>query len=169
LWFIFGANNRGLILVLALLFGISAFIVNNYLIALVCSIFSIAWLFFCYFYVMSVHSSNMAASENRCRQEGYIKLLNEIYYDKLARKFDKYDKKNTQKITNVSNAPQEKKMIVVCTKCGKRLSMLHSKCDSCGAIVTKESFVEDIWSDIPSMKKDSQVCSIKDQTNKNTK
>ena len=92
-WFYFGANNRGIVLLVALLLGGCCFAVDNIAVGIGLLIFSGVWMVISYVYVKLMHKNAMLASQNRCNDPKYVELLNEIKYDKLARKFDNFYKK----------------------------------------------------------------------------
>ena len=90
LWFFFGANNRGIVLLFSLLLGGCSFAVDNASAGIGLLIFSAAWMILCVIYVKLVHKNAIIESRKRCNDPNYIELLNEIKYDKLARKFDNF-------------------------------------------------------------------------------
>lgn len=92
LWFYFGANNRGIVLGISLFLGIASLSVNNVSGGAGLLAFSAIWMIVCYVYVKIAHKDAMEESKKRCASTEYIELLNQIKYDKLARKFDNYYK-----------------------------------------------------------------------------
>ena len=91
-WFIFAANNRGIVLLASLLLGLCCFGVNNVSTGIGLLVFSAVWMIISYAYVRIVHKDKIRASEVRCSDPTYIELLNAIKYDKLASKYDDFYK-----------------------------------------------------------------------------
>ena len=89
-WFIFAANNRGIVLLFSLLLGGVCLAVENIATGIGFLVFSAIWMTLSYIYVKHVHKDAMIASQNRCNAPEYIELLNTIKYDKLANKFNNF-------------------------------------------------------------------------------
>ena len=92
-WFVFAANNRGIVLLFSILFGGVCFPADNIATGIGFLVFSAIWMALSYIYVKHVHKDAMIASQNRCNNPEYIELLNAIRYDKLANKFNNFYKK----------------------------------------------------------------------------
>ena len=93
LWFYFGANNRGIVLMFSLLLGIICFPVENIAAGIGLLVFSVVWMVVCFIYVKLAHKNAMIESQTRCNNPEYLQLLNDIKYDKLARNFDDFYKR----------------------------------------------------------------------------
>lgn len=93
-WFIFAANNRGIVLLLSLLMGTSCLAVDNIATGIACLVFSAIWMAISFVYVKLAHKDARNASQIRCNNPEYIELLNAIKYDKLARKFNNFYNNN---------------------------------------------------------------------------
>ncbi len=144
LWFYFGANNRGLLFFLLILFTWVCYGSERYPAAIILTICSVLWLPFCYLYVNLVHKYEIEESIERCKHEGYIKRLRDINYDKLH-----VSDKTVTPPPTLTESTTKKTTIFLCEKCGQKLTPLHSKCTNCGSTDIKQYTTEvDIYPNI---------------------
>ena len=126
-WFYFGANNRGILLMLFLLFAWACCVGERYTAAIILAVCSVLWPPLCYIYVKLSHKYDIEESIARCRHEEHIKKLRDINYDKL------YVTENTVKYHPTVESTTAKSISFVCENCGQRLTAVNTKCTSCGS------------------------------------
>lgn len=126
-WFYFGANNRGIILMLFLIFACACYVGERYTAMIILTVCSVLWPPLCYAYVRIAHKYDIEESIARCRHEEHIQKLQDINYDKL------YVTDNTVTPHLTVESTTAKKISFICKNCGQKLTALNTKCTSCGS------------------------------------